>query len=148
VTSDVTTELVEAWAMPPTPPITDAERALIEACVLDYFEGWFDGDPVRMERALHPELAKRCYGQARDRAPVLLTDTAPGMIEATRKGAGRIRAGGRRPEITVVDAGAGIATVVVRSEPYHEYLHLVETPEGWRIVNALWRWSDGHGPRA
>jgi len=25
---------------------------------------------------------------------------------------------------------------------------LIETPDGWRIVNALWRWSDGHGPRA
>ena len=37
----------------------DAERAMIVATALDYFEGWFDGDAVRMERALHPELAKR-----------------------------------------------------------------------------------------
>jgi len=36
----------------------------------------------------------------------------------------------------------------VRSEHYDEYLHLVETPDGWKIVNGLWRWSDGHGPRA
>jgi hypothetical protein len=144
----VTTELREAWITPPTPPATDDERVTINACVLDYFEGWFEGDPIRMERALHPELAKRCYGQTVDRAPVLITDTAEGMIEATREGSGRIRAGGRSMEIEIVDAGRGIASVVVRSEHYHEYLHLVQTPEGWRIVNALWRWADGHGPRA
>ena len=34
----------------------------IRATVSDYIEGWFDGDAERMERALHPELAKRCRG--------------------------------------------------------------------------------------
>lgn len=31
----------------------------IRATALDYIEGWFIGDPDRMERALHPELVKR-----------------------------------------------------------------------------------------
>jgi Putative lumazine-binding len=140
--------LREAWRMPPTPVPTEADRRAIEACVLDYFEGWFEADPERMRRALHPELAKRSFGQLPDRAPVLWTDTADDMIEATASGRGRLRAGGRPPAVEIVDAGGGIATVVVRSEHYHEYLHLVETPEGWRIVNGLWRWTDGHGPRA
>jgi hypothetical protein len=26
---------------------------------LDYIEGWYTGDAARMERALHPDLAKR-----------------------------------------------------------------------------------------
>ncbi len=34
------------------------ETAIVQAA-LDYFEGWFDGDATRMERALHPDLAKR-----------------------------------------------------------------------------------------
>ena len=37
---------------------TPDEAAIVEA-VLDYFEGWFDGDAAAMERALHPGLAKR-----------------------------------------------------------------------------------------
>lgn len=142
------TALREAWVAPPATPPSDMERAAIEACVRDYFEGWFEGDPMRMERALHPELAKRSFGQSTDRSPVLHTDTASGMIEATTQGLGRIRAGGQPLQIHIVDGGGGIASVVVRSEPYREYLHLVETPDGWKIVNALWRWSDGHGPRA
>jgi len=28
---------------------------------LDYAEGWYAGDDARMERALHPEFAKRMY---------------------------------------------------------------------------------------
>lgn len=41
--------------------ISDDEQA-IRAVVGDYAEGWFDGDCARMERALHPELVKRCRG--------------------------------------------------------------------------------------
>ena len=100
-------------------------------------QGWA-GAPSRARQAL--------LGQEIDRAPVLDTASAAGMIEATEGRAAR--AGGRPLQIEIADAGGSIASVVVRSEHYHEYLHLVETPDGWRVVNALWRWSDGHGPRA
>ena len=30
------------------------------------------------------------------------------------------------------------ASVVVHSQIYTKYLHLVRTDEGWKIVNALW----------
>ena len=43
--------LREAWRTPPTPAPTDADRRAIEACVLDYFEGWFDADPERYARS-------------------------------------------------------------------------------------------------
>ena len=36
-----------------------ADRDAIVRVALDYFEGWFDGDAARMERVLHPDLAKR-----------------------------------------------------------------------------------------
>jgi hypothetical protein len=34
-----------------------------------------------------------------------------------------------------------IASVVVRSPVYREYLHLVRTDDGWKILNALWDWT-------
>lgn len=74
------------------------ERA-IKSTVLDYFEGWFDGDAGRMERALHPQLAKRSLGDGK-----LDEDTAPGMIEATAAGSGQRRdPGERRIDIKVVE---------------------------------------------
>ncbi|MGH7551869.1 MAG: nuclear transport factor 2 family protein [Longimicrobiales bacterium] len=38
---------------------TAGDSAAIRATALDYVEGWYTGDAARMERALHPELAKR-----------------------------------------------------------------------------------------
>jgi Putative lumazine-binding len=111
----------------------DADRAAIVATALDYFEGWFDGDAERMERALHPALAKR--------GPSLRTATKEEMVAWTAEGEGKGKdpGPGRRIDVTVVDVYGNIASAVVNSDVYHEYLHLVRTDDGWRIVNALWQ---------
>jgi hypothetical protein len=117
-------------------PGVETARA-IERAVLDYFEGWFEGDAARMESALHPELAKRSLN-----AEGLETLTAQQMIDATAEGIGRTRdVPDRRIEIEITDVYGVIATVVVRSTIYREYLHLVDTGAGWKIVNALWQWA-------
>jgi Putative lumazine-binding len=143
----MTTELREAWVTPMTPPPTEAELAEVEACARDYFEGWFEGDAERMTRALHPALAKRAFGQTVDRAPAIIEAPAEDMIAATARGQGTLRRGDRL-DIRVADMGAGIASVIIHADHYVDYLHMIQTPEGWRIINALWRWADGHGPRA
>lgn len=137
----------EAWRAEPTPPVTDADRAAVTAAVLDYFEGWFDADPTRMRRALHPRLAKRAFAQDAARTPELDETTADEMIEAAGAGLGRARAGDGRIDIRIDDIDGAMAAVTARSEHYDEYIHLVATPDGWKIVNTLWRWADGHGPR-
>lgn len=136
----------EAWQAPPTEPPTTDDLAAIRTTVRDYYEGWFGADADRMRRALHPALAKRAYGQGRDRAAVLDETTAEEMVAATAAGMGRARGGGDL-DIRIAEVGAGIASVNVFAEHYVDFLHLVRTPDGWRIVNALWRWADGHGPR-
>jgi len=114
---------------------TTAETAVVSA-VLDYFEGWFDGDAARMERALHPGLAKRSLGKD---GRTLNETTAAWMIAATGRGVGRERdPGDRRIEIEVEDVHGAIANATVRSAVYREYVQLVRTLEGWKIVNTLW----------
>jgi hypothetical protein len=117
---------------------TTAEAAIVEA-VLDYFEGWFDGDAGRMERALHPGLAKRSLDKD---GRTLNETTAALMIDATARGVGRERdPGDRRIEVEVVDIHGTIANATVQSAVYREYVQLVRTPEGWKIVNTLWEWE-------
>jgi Putative lumazine-binding len=136
-----------AWTSGPTPRPTAEDIASVRATVLDYFEGWFDGDPVRMDRALHPLLAKRSWAQDLARTPALATTTAEQMVLFTSRGNGRTLGGDeQRLDIDVVEVSGTIATVVVHSDAYVEYLHLVSTPDGWRIVNGLWRYADGRGP--
>jgi len=125
-----------------TTPTTSTEEAAVVATALDYFEGWFDGDPARMERALHPELAKRPGGAG---PGSLGTLTAQEMIDATAAGIGRTRdVPDRQIKVEVVDVFGNIASAVIRSAVYHEYIHLVRTPDGWKIANALWQWMPGH----
>jgi hypothetical protein len=115
------------------------DAAAVVATVTDYFEGWFDGDVERMERALDPALAKT--GVRRDPAGELATESmgAADMIGWTREGEGVAR----KPadfsfDVTVTEIYHDIATVTVHSPVYREYLHLMRTADGWRIRNALY----------
>ena len=115
------------------------DQWLIVATVRDYWEGWFDGDAERMARALHPDLVKR--GAAIDGTPGKLTGvmTADDMTVWTRAGEGiATRPVDAAYDVTVDDVHDQIATVTVRSAIYREYLHLVKTTDGWRILNALY----------
>ena len=115
------------------------DRAAVVRAALDDLEGWFDGDAARLEGALHPALAKRSLGQGSSDPEPLATLTAPQMLEATAAGEGqRQDPGDRRIEVEVEQLHGTIANATVRSAVYVEYLQLVRTPQGWKIVNALW----------
>lgn len=124
-------------------PQTGSEEAGVVAAALDYFEGWFEGDAARMDRALHPGLAKRSLSQVDPDSTELRSLTKERMVELTAAGEGKGESpeGGLRIDVEVVDLHGNIATVVVRSAVYREYLHLVRTDEGWKIVNALWHFT-------
>jgi hypothetical protein len=106
--------------------------------VLDYYVGWFDGAPERMERALHPDLVKRSLAED---GTTLGTISAREMVEATAEGVGVARDPGkdaRDIEIRIDHVYGDIATVSVTSAVYVDYLQLAHTRDGWRIVNVLW----------
>jgi hypothetical protein len=145
----MTQALTEAWIAPPTPESTAEDLDAIRATVLDYFEGWFDGDAARMDRALHPGLAKHALGQDADRSDRLDVTTKHEMVEATSAGVGRGRdLSDRAIRIDVASVSGDIASVTVHSAVYVEFVLLARTSEGWRITGTLWRWAPGHGPRA
>jgi len=118
---------------------TEQETAIAQTA-RDYFEGWFEGDAARMEHALHPDLAKRSLADDLKHVEHL---TAPVMIDATARGRGKTRdVPDRRIEVDVHDVYGAIANVTVRSAVYREYLQLARTRDGWKIVNALWQWTE------
>jgi hypothetical protein len=139
----------QAWAAPPATEPSPEDLAAVRATTLDYFEGWFDGDPVRMERALHPGLAKHALGQDRARTGILDVTTKDEMVEATERGSGRLQDSPDRViRIEVASLSGDIASVIVDSDVYVEYVLLARTADGWRITSTLWQWAAGHGPRA
>ena len=86
-----------------------------------------------------PALAKTGIGI--DASGLLITEsmTAEDMIGWTRGGAGIAeKPADSAFEVTINDTYHAIATVTVQSGIYREYLHLVKTPLGWKILNALY----------
>lgn len=120
-----------------------SDRRLIYEAVRDYFEGWFDADAGRMDRALHPALAKRSLGQGDRESREVSSITKDQMVGWTAAGEGQRDApgGDRTIDIQVADIHGDIASVVVRSAVYREYLHLVRSDGEWKIVNSLWHFS-------
>ncbi len=106
-----------------------SDEAAVVAAALDYFEGWFEGDATRMDRALHPGLAKRSLSQSDPDSPELRSLTKERMVELTAAGGGKsdVPDGGLGIDVEVVDLYGNIAGVVIRSAVYREYLHLVLT---------------------
>jgi Putative lumazine-binding len=114
---------------------TSSDVVAVVAAARDYFEGWFDGDEARMDRALHLNLVKRQAGEE------LGITTKERMLDLTRRGEGKEDAADRTLDIEVTDIYGDIASATVRSAVYHEYLQLVRTRDGWKIANALWQFT-------
>jgi putative lumazine-binding protein len=118
--------------------VNDTEAVV--AAALDYFEGWYDADLARVDRALHPQLVKRWAAQAGGENPTVTTKEM--MLDFVRRGGGVEDRTDDAIEVTVVDIHHDIAAAVVRSAQYREYLHLLRTSGGWRIVNAFWELTE------
>jgi len=114
----------------------DNAKAAVEAVIRDYIESWYEGDPVRMERALHSELVKRIPAQGDSDAPPELREvTKERMVELAREGGAETP--GAEYEIEVHHVYGRIASGLVRSLEYMDYVQLVETTDGWKIANIL-----------
>ena len=118
---------------------TAADTAGIRAAALDYIEGWYAGDAARMERALHPELAKRIVRTASNGHSVIEQMSAATLIGYTRMGGGsRTPAERQRKDVRVLDVYEGAASARVDASDWVDYLQLARWNGQWRIVNVLW----------
>lgn len=117
----------------------DPELVGIRQAAMDYAEGWYEGDAARMERALHPELAKRIVragGEGRSRLDQMGALT---LINGVRAGHGtKTPAEKRLKEFTLLDRFEGTASVKVVMSDWIDYLHLAKWNGRWVIVNVLW----------
>ena len=119
--------------------ISEASPADVEAVTrvaTEYFQSWFAGDGARMRACLHPALAKRTPEEPGAESLVLHEDPTEALVADTASGEGT--GFDRWQEVTVLDIFRDIATMMVRSEPFVEYLHLARFGDRWLIVNALY----------
>jgi hypothetical protein len=117
----------------------EADRLAITQTALDYIEGWYTGDAERMERSLHPDLAKRIVVHDPRGFDRLEPISALGLVIATRKGVGcQTPPEAQRNAVTILDVFGNAACVRVDAAGWIDYLHLGRLNGRWQIVNVLW----------
>lgn len=112
----------------------------------DYVEGWYEADPERMARALHPDLVKRTVGLDGDSREwrLLRPSTAEMMVGFTREGGGSaVPEDQRIYDLSIQDGFRHIACVRALSPLFIDYLHLAKFGERWLIVNVIWEVREG-----
>jgi hypothetical protein len=118
---------------------TAADSAAIRATALDYIDGWYTADGTRMERALHPELAKRNVFSDSSGRSRLIQMSAMTLVNGTRNGGGSdIPAPQRSDSVRILDIYGGAASVRVRAATWVDYMHMAKFNGRWRILNVLW----------
>lgn len=130
--------LLTTAAVPPA-AIDPAARTAIEATCFDYLDGQLEGDPARVERALHPDLAKRrVLGDTPDERLGLRRMSREELVELTRQGALKTPKEQWNRSCSVLDVAGDAAVARAETPWFVDYFHLGKFGDRWIIVNALW----------
>ena len=126
-------------AAAPQAAVDPADRIGIEATCFDYVDGQLEGDPVRVARALHPDLAKRrVLGDTPDERLGLRRMSKEELVDLTRQGALRTPKEQWNRSCRVLDVAGNTAVARAETPWFVDYFHLGKFGERWIIVNALW----------
>ena len=126
----------------PAPAQAPADRDAVRAAVLDYVEGFYEGDTVRLVRSVWPEVRKYGYWRSKPDAPYAgeAMPFADFMSYANRikSGASKTPAGAPK-DITVFDVQDQTASAKLTAWWGTDYLLLAKEKGRWMIVQVLWQ---------
>lgn len=131
------TTMISAMAVSAQSP---ADAAAIKQTALDYIEGWYEGNAERMEKALHPDLAKRIVRtNPQNGRSGLGQMSAMSLVQGTRAGGGKETPKEKQQkDVTILDVFENAASVKVVASDWVDYLHIAKFNGRWVIVNVLW----------
>lgn len=119
--------------------VSDADKTGIREAALDYAEGWYEGNAERMERALHPDLAKRIARKDDKGNSRLDNMSAMTLVQATRRGFGKqVPKTEQQKDVTILDQMENSAVVKLVMRDWVDYMQMAKINGKWVIVNVLW----------
>ncbi|HEX8734171.1 MAG TPA: nuclear transport factor 2 family protein [Pyrinomonadaceae bacterium] len=122
-----------------TTPATNDPREAIKQTALDYIEGWYEGNGERMERALHPDLAKRIVRNDDKGNSRLENMSAMSLVQVTRRGFGKqTPKEQQQKDVTILDMMENSAVVKAEMRDWVDYMQMGKLNGRWVIINVLW----------
>lgn len=117
----------------------DKEREAIKQTALDYVEGWYEANPERMERALHPDLAKRIVRTSPEGRSRLDQMSALTLVQGVKRGGGKdTPKENQQKDVIILDVFENTASVKAIMSGWIDYMHMAKYNGRWVIVNVLW----------
>ena len=121
---------------------TKADTTAINETSLNYIEGFYTNNFKRVEKAVHPELAKRVITKDENENVMLKNMGSSELIFNAKNYKKPEDKTGQafRATVIIFDISNDIATVKVTQNKmkFFDYLHLGKFNGEWKIVNVLW----------
>jgi hypothetical protein len=123
------------------PAQSNLEQEAVKQAVLDYVEGVYEVSPARIERSIHPELAKRGFFIKKGETLYSPhTMTFPQLVELSKN----YNKDGHVPrdapkDVVVYDISDQTASAKLTAVWGIDYMHLAKYDGKWKIVNVLWQ---------
>ncbi len=119
--------------------VSPEDEAAIRATALDYVEGYYEGNADRMERALHPHLAKRIARTEANGRTRVDQMSAMELVQIIRLGSGKnIPKDKQIKNVTILDVYGNTASVKAEMLEWVDYMHIAKVNGQWKIINVLW----------
>ena len=133
-----------AQAAKPTPTsnVTTADRDAVRRAVLDYLEGFYEGDSAKLVRALRPELFKYGFWKEKDStryAGEKMTYTEAIAYAVRFRTQHRTTPANAPREVTIFDVLDQTASAKVRAWWGSDYVLLGKYDGRWMISHVLWQ---------
>ena len=120
---------------------TDADREAVRQAVLDYVEGIYEVTPARIERSVHPELAKRGFfvkkGETAYSSAVMTYQQLVELAASYNK-QGRVPKDAPK-EVVIFEISDQTASAKLTAVWGIDYIHLAKYEGKWKFVNVLWQ---------
>ena len=123
-------------------PASEDEKK-VRAAILDYVEGVYEADPSRIQRSVHPTMAKRGtslnrqtgeFNQFKEMNFEQLVELSRNWNkDGTRANAETVR------DIVIYEVQDKTATAKVTAAWGTDYFHLAKIDGKWYIMNVLWQ---------
>jgi len=121
-------------------PLTHAsdDKTAIRATVLDYIEGYYLSDPVRMERSLHPAYLKHTVSGSGGDVKVV-EKRGVDMVQEARNKKEVTPEAERKEDITILDVSGDVASVKLVATTWTNYMMLLRQNGAWKILSVVKR---------
>ena len=134
-----------AWATLAAPALTAqaaSDREAVRLAVLDYVEGFYDGDTVRLVRSVWPEVKKYGYSRPRPDAPyagsAMPYRAFMSYANSIKSGRNKTPAGAPK-DIVIYDVQDQTASAKLTAWWGTDYLLLAKESGRWMVTAVLWQ---------